>query len=143
MVRREHIFETDEMIFQDIEGHWTKDQLLGKKCLFFFKGVCDFLQLDSAKVKKIAKEKGFLNAWKEMGVRKIWSHWIVRMIVFQEYYKKYLIPKYRKIEDGWNANQLLERGGVFLLGEACKILPFRVLNFVTELSRKVKGRGRK
>jgi len=80
----------------------------------------------AAKVQKTvrAMERAGKNPYRVMGVRKVWSHWMVRMSVFRKYYAEHLAPTVRRIRPEWNGNRLLSETGCFLLADVCRLLPF-------------------
>jgi hypothetical protein len=110
-----------------VPAHWTPAQLLAQEGIFFLKDVAGILELKSDKIKKASRalQTNGQNPYQVMGVRKVWNHWVVRMTVFREYYKAHLAPTVRPIRKEWNANQLLEQEGRFLLSDVCKLLPFK------------------
>ncbi len=118
----EKIFEEDEMTLREVDAGWDREDLLSRKELFFLKDVVKALDLDPAKVKKKAKE--FKDPWRDMGVRKMWTHWIVRMKVFGPFYRKHLVSKIRTPDKSWDGNTLLKQKGTFFLTEVCKYIPF-------------------
>lgn len=122
----EVIFEPDEMSLSEVNPDWTPEELLAQKSIFYLKDILEILQLDPVKVKRKANEhirKGG-NAWERMGVRKMWTHWIVRMSVFAPYYRDHLRSKVRQIDPAWDGNLLLKQEGLFLLTSVCKLIPF-------------------
>ena len=122
----EKVFDEDEMVLSDFDKNWSAKDLLNKNEIFFLKDVAKVLKFDVNKIKKRAKEQELagLSPWAEMGCRKIWSHWLVRMKDFAPYYRKHLVPRVNKIEAEWDGNTLLSQKGRFLLTEVCKKLPF-------------------
>jgi len=122
----EQIFEDDELNLIQPHALWTREELLAKEGIFFLKDVADILELDSTRIKRRAielRERG-IAAWREMGVKKIWNHWVIRMKVFAPYYREHFRPLYRRIDKSWDANTLLEQEDVFLLADVVKLLPF-------------------
>ena len=120
--RIERIFEEDEMNLREVDKTWSKEDLLSKHDLFFLKDVVKILDLDPAKVKKKAKE--YEDPWKDMGVRKMWTHWIVRMKVFAPFYRKHLVSKVQSPRPEWDGNTLLKQKGTYYLTDVCKLIPF-------------------
>ena len=122
----EKIFEDDEMQLSEVNSAWSPEELLKQQSIFYLKDIVDPLLLDPVKVKRKAKdiEKKGEVPWKVMGVRKMWTHWIVRMSVFSPYYKQYFESKVRQIDPSWDGNTLLKQEGVFLLTAVCKLIPF-------------------
>ncbi len=65
--------------------------------------------------------------WDELGLRKTWAHWQVRMTVFAHFYQEQLRVPYLDIPESWDGNTLVnQHEGVFLLTEVCRLLPFTV-----------------
>ncbi len=120
------IFAEDEMSLRTVNHAWTAEELVAKKGVFFLKDIVGILDLDPVKVKKHAREINgrHRSAWEVMGARKIWNHWIVRMVVFGPYYQEHLIPRVKPVSKDWDGNSLLEQKGLFYLTEVCKLLPF-------------------
>lgn len=122
----EKVFESDEMQLLNVNLEWSEEELLGKEGIFFLKDIVRFFGLNSSQLKARAKalnqESG--NAWKVIGIRKQWSHWIVRMKVFAPYFRKNLISNICKIDETWDGNTLLKQQGIFPLTEVCKYIPF-------------------
>ena len=97
------IFEEDELKLMKINPNWTPEELLEQEGLFFLKDVVKILGIETPKVIKKGKEladKG-KSPWEEMGLRKIWTHWGVRMKVFGPFYNKYLKPRYQHVQPDW------------------------------------------
>ena len=94
------VFSEDEMALSKVEKTWDAEELLAQEGIFFLKDILNKLGLDSVKVKRRARdiEKNGRNAWEVMGVRKIWTHWVVRMKVFAPYYSDHLIPMVKAID---------------------------------------------
>jgi len=128
MSKVEKIFNDDETTLMKVSQAWTKDELLSKEGIFFLKDVVHPLGLKSEKVIKIANQflATDISPWEKMGVRKIWNHWAVRMKLFAPYYREHLVPIFTHIDPNWNGNDLLAQKGIFLLSEACQLLPFTV-----------------
>ena len=122
----EKIFEEDEMALCEVNPDWTAEDLLSQKSIFYLKDILKILYLDPVKVKRRANDliKREESPWETMGVRKMWTHWIVRMSVFAPYYTKHLRSKVRPIDPDWDGNTLLKQDGLFLLTSVCKLIPF-------------------
>lgn len=122
----EQIFEQDEMLLAEVQKDWDAEELLSQQSIFYLKDIVDQLQLDPLKVKRRANElnKAGFNAWEEMGVRKMWTHWIVRMTIFAPYYRQHFQPRVNLIDPSWDGNTLLKQKGTFLLTAVCKLIPF-------------------
>ena len=123
---KDRIFEKDEMTLDEVNQEWGRDELLAQRSIFYLKDVVDILLLDPARVKKHANElkKKNISAWRVMGVRKMWTHWIVRMSIFSSYYTEHLQSGVRKIDPSWDGNTLLKQKGIFPLTSVCKLIPF-------------------
>lgn len=122
----EQIFEKDEMQLIEVHPDWDVETLLEKESIFYLKDIVDPLEIDPLKVKRRANEiqKKGESPWEVMGVRKMWTHWIVRMSVFAPYYKKHFEPRISRIDPSWDGNTLLKQNGTFLLTSVCKLIPF-------------------
>jgi len=122
----EQIFAKDEMKVRQVRTHWTPAELLQSEGIFFLKDMVGILELRSDRIKRIVRElqANGESPYRVVGVRKVWSHWLVRMSVFRHYYAKHLAPTVRQIQPDWNANRLLSETGRFLLADVCKLLPF-------------------
>ena len=122
----EQIFQEDEMALSEVNPDWSPDHLLEQKSIFYLKDIVDILMLDPVKVKRRAndlKKKGD-SAWDLMGVRKMWTHWIVRMSIFAPFYRQHFQSKVRPLDPSWDGNTLLKQEGIFLLTAVCKLIPF-------------------
>jgi hypothetical protein len=122
----EKIFEKDEMVMSEVKPEWTEQDLIAQKTIFYLKDILEKLQLDPVKVKRKANDliKKGQDPWKVMGVRKLWTHWIVRMSIFAPYYSEHLKPRVSPIRPEWDGNTLLKQKGLFLLTAVCKRIPF-------------------
>lgn len=122
----EKIFEKDEMTLVDVDPNWSKKQLLEVEGIFFLKDIVGILKLETSKVIKETHRLQSENKspWLEMGLRKVWNHWTVRMTVFAPYYLKHLQPRYQSLDPSWDANTLLAQSGVYRLTDVCSLLPF-------------------
>ncbi len=122
----EIIFAEDEMALSEVSSDWSAEELLSHKSIFYLKDILEILQLDPVKVKRKAndlKKKG-QSPWEIMGVRKMWTHWIVRMSIFAPYYRDHLRSKVKPVDPNWDGNTLLKQDGLFLLTAVCKLIPF-------------------
>lgn len=122
----ERIFQQDEMSLSEVNQDWTAEQLLTRQSIFYLKDIVEILALDPVKVKRKANEllKKGDNPWEIMGVRKMWTHWIVRMSIFAPYYRQHFRSKIKHIDPNWDGNTLLKQDGIFLLTAVCKLIPF-------------------
>ncbi|CAM2069899.1 hypothetical protein SCOR_31270 [Sulfidibacter corallicola] len=122
----ERIFAEDEMELSEVDPQWDSDTLLNQRSIFYLKDVVGLLKLDPLKVKRRAGDllKREENPWHVMGVRKMWTHWVVRMAVFAPYYRQHFKSKIVAVDPAWNGNLLLQQRGLFLLTAVCKLIPF-------------------
>ena len=120
------VFEDDEMNLQNVDQTWTAEELLEKKGVFFLKDVAKTLAVDPVRlrgeVRRIKAKDG--DPYEAMGVRKIWSHWIIRMKVFAPYYREHMVSDIQKVDPSWDGNTLLQQKGIFSLAEVTSVLPF-------------------
>ena len=126
MSKGKQVFDDDEMGLRGIESHWTAEDLLNQDGIFFLKDVVKVLGIHSLKVKKHAYkliETG-QEPYRIMGVRKVWTHWIVRMTTFAPYYRENIVSRLSAVDPSWTGNQLLMQKGIFQLNDVCKKLPF-------------------
>jgi len=124
--RVERIFETDEMQLRAISPDWSTEDLLGQEGIFYLKDVVGKLQLSTADFKKKAAdlEEAGESAWETMGLRKAWTHWIVRMKKFGEFISVNSMPRIREVDASWDGNTLLSQKGQFYLTDVCDKIPF-------------------
>jgi len=120
------VFHSDEMRLSGVDPDWTESDFLEKEGIFYLKDVAHKLEIPSSEIKKHALdlEKSGKSAWEIMGVRKTWTHWIVRMTVFSKYFETIAPERIRKVAPQWDANQLLAQKGKFFLSEVCDKIPF-------------------
>lgn len=120
-----HIFEDDEMAFGKVDPEWNADELLDQKCIFYLKDICPLLEIKAETVKKRATEleQQGVDIWNDLGLRRLWTHWIVRMQTFKPYYQSQLQPRIRTIQPEWDINALLRAKGTFLLTGVCRVVP--------------------
>jgi len=122
----EKIFEADEMQLRTISPEWSAEELLSQEGIFYLKDVVGTLQLSTADFKKKATdlEEAGESPWEIMGLRKAWTHWIVRMKKFGEFLHSNAMPTIRDVDPSWDANKLLGQKGQFYLTEVCEKIPF-------------------
>ena len=124
----EKIFEDDEMcLLEPVDFHSLND-LESKSGIAFFKDVSKVLNIDSPMIKKhhskLVNEHSEKEAYRIMGVKKIWNHWIVRLKIFIPYYKANFLSDLKEVAPKWDSNQVLEQKGTFRLSDVCQKLPF-------------------
>ena len=123
----EQVFARDEMLIHTNTNYRTKDKLRKMEGLIYLKDVCHILSIDSVTIKKHHRrheEEGAGTAYSIMGVRKVWSHWVIRLKVFMPYYEKYLVSTVREVDRNWDGNTLLAQDGIFILADVCQKIPF-------------------
>ena len=120
------VFQQDEMRLCTVKPEWTEEELLGQEGIFYLKDVTNKLKISSADLKKKANEvnRAGNNAWETMGIRKTWTHWILRMTVFRDFFKKQEPHRIRRVEAHWDANEMFSQKGRFFLTEVCEKIPF-------------------
>ncbi len=120
------IFEQDELIVPKLNKSWDREDLLSQEGLFFFKDVAQLLQIEANAIKRIvdACAAAGQDPWLVVGVKKVWSHWLIRMKVFASVYRRELQPRYQAVSKHWDGNTLLRQQGVFLLTDVCRKIPF-------------------
>ena len=141
-----NIFQPDEMRVRVVAPHWNLKTLLAQDGVFFLKDIVASLGVPPLKIKNKCQElaeKG-QSPWSEMGVRKVWNHWMVRMKVFAPYYRRYLEPPAQPVDPDWDTNDLLDQDGIFYLSKVCRKLPLKANQIryqvrVTSNSRKTIG----
>lgn len=122
---KKRIFEDDEMKFGKVRPEWSAEELLNQKCIFYLKDICGPLEIKAETVKKRAVEfeQNGVDIWEELGLRRLWTHWIVRMHTFKSFYQTHLQSRVRTVQPEWDLKTLLNANGVFLLTEVCRLVP--------------------
>lgn len=120
------IFEFDETQLLQVDPSWSPGDLLNQNAVFYLKDLADTLDFETSRVKKKvnALTEAGLDPWQEIGIRKIWSHWMVRMKIFRHFYQDELRNTLSPVNPVWTANDLLDQPGTFSLAEVCKKIPF-------------------
>lgn len=122
------VFHSDEMRLSGVDPKWSEAEFLKKEGIFYLKDVANKLEVPSAEIKKMAlaleKKGGSGTAWEQMGVRKTWTHWIVRMTVFSKFFESMATTRIRRVSSVWDGNTLLAQKGRFFLTEVCEKIPF-------------------
>lgn len=119
------VFDKDEMSLKGIDPNVSSDELLTMDGVYYLKDIAKALDLSPADLKRRAhnfEDKGF-DPWDQMGVRKTWSHWIVRMTKFSPYFRKFMLPRLNAVDPKWDSNEMLSKKGIFYLSEVCEKLP--------------------
>ena len=121
------LFEPDEMKFVEVDFNWDIDFLLNQEGLFYLKDVSKILDVATHRIQKCRLDllQQGKDPWVVMGVRKIFSHWCVRMKVFRRYCRDQILPlRVAKIPGDWDGNDLIAEGeGIFSLQDVCRIIP--------------------
>lgn len=120
------VFESDEMKLAGVDPNWSEEDFLDQEGIFYLKDVANKLEIPSSEIKKraLAMENKGKSAWLKMGVRKTWTHWIVRMTVFSKYFESMASSRIRRVDPNWDGNFLLGQKGRFFLSDVCEKLPF-------------------
>ena len=121
----ETIFSNDEMALLKIDPGWNREQLLAQEGIFYLKDVAKKLRLSSVQLKQRAQRltDSGQSPWKEMGIQRVWTHWMLRMKVFAPYLKD-AVQTIREVQPHWDGNLLLKQKGVFYLVDSCGLIPF-------------------
>lgn len=136
------VFDTEEMGLLPLDPNKSTDDLLCSMGVYYLKDVARALDVKSQDLKRRAKEieqKGE-SPWEVMGIRKTWSHWIVRMSKFAPYFRTAVLPKLAVVEEDWDTNRMLAQKGTFYLSDVCEKLPFSVYNIKYQVRRNPKSR---
>ncbi len=102
------------------------ESLLSRPGLFFFKDIRKRLLLKPDWLKKqveMIRAAGG-DPWKDMGVRKVFQHWLVKMSVFAPYYRRHAASKVKTVPKDIDGNELLAMEGVFAMSDVAKRIPF-------------------
>jgi len=127
--QKENVFELDEMELREVNPDWGEEEILQQEGIFFLKDLIAPLNIHRPRLMDhITKvETGGKALWEELGARKTWSHWQVRMKVFAPYYQENLRLPYADIPEEWDANTLVnQREGVYLLNDVWAMIPFTI-----------------
>ncbi len=120
------LFEEDELALRKPDPGVEPEALLSQDGVFFFKDVAPILGISNQEFRRQAQAltRQGQDTWAVMGARKVWSHWMVRMKVFAEYYRARLAPLWRRVPDDWDGNRLMAAKGVFLMCDVVRKIPF-------------------
>ena len=123
----ETIFEPDELEIVPLKNIHSPEQLFALPGLVYLKDILEILNIHLYQVKRAvaALESEGRCPWKELGIRKVWNHWIVRLKVFAKYYNESLKSSFRLIPKDMDGNLLMEQKGIFLLSDVCRLIPFK------------------
>ena len=70
------------------------------------------------------RSRQYAHPWKEMGVRKLWTHWLVRLLVFRKWYAANVL-RCDAVDPNWDGNTLLrQKGKTFRLADIKGLVPF-------------------
>ncbi len=120
------IFQDDELNVPKLNKNWSREDVLAHEGMFFLKDIAQLLMIDAASIKLLADtcvDAGG-DPWQQLGIKKVWNHWMIRMKVFAPTYRRELQPRYQAVPKHWDGNTLLRQEGVFLLTEVCRKIPF-------------------
>ncbi len=136
------IFDKDEMSLKSIDPNISSDELLNTEGVYYLKDVAKLLEIAPHDLKRRAhtfEDKG-RDPWEIMGVRKTWSHWIIRMTRFSPYFRKFMLPRLNAVESKWDSNEMLAQKGIFYLSEVCEKLPLTPHHIKYQVRRNKKSR---
>lgn len=122
----EMIFQEDEMQVQRCQQRWTRKDFLEQEGLFHFKDVNHLLQIETPLLKEHYEQelsKG-ISPWLTIGVRKVWTQWLLRMKAFAPFYRRELEPIFLPVARHWDTDTLLSQKGVFRLSDVCKKISY-------------------
>ena len=121
-----NIFEPDELNKVSPKGDWTLEKILSTKGIFHFKNITKILGLTNTRLNheyNVILKNG-TDPYREMGVKKVWNKWVIRMLVFAPYYKDHLKKAFDPVPKGWDANTVVrQKLGVYRLIDICNLLP--------------------
>ena len=120
------MFDQDELRLEDFDHGWSEDEMFDKDGIFYLKDVACKLRMSTAELKKKASdlEKAGESPWEVMGIRRAWTHWLVRMKKFGNYLRNTTIVHVQAVQEDWDANDLLSKKGQFYLADVCDKIPF-------------------
>ncbi len=121
------IFDSDEMKLNAVDPAWTVEEMLAEDGIFFLKDVAAKLGIATLDFKNQARrlQDSGQNPWEVMGIRKTWTHWQVRMSIFRGYFQHWWhSPAVSTFDEDWDANELINQSGVYLLSDVCRKIPF-------------------
>lgn len=121
-----HVFDKDERKRIKVNTNWSADTLLQQEGMIPLKDALKILPIKKDEVIRAYRdmEKSGEDAYKALGVRKLWHTWIIRMTVFAPFYRANLAPKYQKVDPSWDTETLLRQTGTFLLSDVFHLTPF-------------------
>ncbi|MCB1049530.1 MAG: hypothetical protein H6510_12420 [Acidobacteria bacterium] len=119
-------FDPLEMQVSEIDPKWNAEKLMAQDGLFLLGPVCKKLGVEIAMVRKKYKERLAEGGdpWDEMGITKVLSVWMVRMVRFAPYFKKEKSYKIQRVDPEWDGNELMTKKGLFFLTDVCEKIPF-------------------
>jgi hypothetical protein len=126
---KEIIFQLDEIEFRHVDPEWDRETLLAQDGIFYLKDLIEPLNLSRVRLYKAAEtlHASGQDPWMVMGLRTVWTFWLIRMKTFSKYYGPHVRRPFKKVPETWNANDLANQTeGVYLLTEVCKLIPFTV-----------------
>ena len=126
-LKNHQIFMEDELKILSVPEDYNLEDLLSTNGLFYLRDLEKPLNCSSNVFKKKAWDIQKLGGspWKEIGIKKIFTQWIVRMKVFGPYFRENFSPPLSPVLRHWDTNQMLEEKGLFSLSEVCRFLPLR------------------
>lgn len=120
------IFQPDEGALQTVNPDWDEETLLTQSGLFYLKDVAKVLPIKTSQAIRPARQclEDGGDPYREMGLRRLFGHWVVRMSVFAPFYHAQLKPSYDRLDPNWDGNDLIHQSGTYVLADVCKLLPF-------------------
>ncbi|CAM2009593.1 hypothetical protein [Acanthopleuribacter pedis] len=121
------IFHDDEQISGGVDPDWGIEELLAQPGLFYAKDVVPILQLNSLTLKREAKklETQGRDPYTVMGLRKLWTFWMIRMATFAPYYRAHLQPPFSRLPPGCDARRLWQMEQTYRLKDVCQVIAFK------------------
>jgi len=120
------IFSPSELEIRKPDSSWTCEDILGASGLFYLKDISRKLRINTYIVARFYREQGSANSvfWVKYGIRKIWTHWVVKMEVFANTYEEHLKPEFERIDKYKSKKELLTSNKVFQATDVCRVFSF-------------------
>ena len=121
-----NVFGDDERTLIQHPTGETAEELFAQEGVMYLKDVCRALKASIPEIKWLS---GTINdnggdSWTQIGVRKAWTHWIVRISVFREWFHRPDTIIVHTVDRSWSTATLLSQTGYFSLREVCTKIPF-------------------
>lgn len=120
------IFDNDELSLNKPKAGETANDIYKRGGIYFLKDVIALYELPASIVNKIQSDFNgdSKKMWEQAGLRKMWNHWQIRVMVFHPYFKKNLAPPYLVIPHDIDGNKMLNLNGTYRLADVCAHIPF-------------------